>query len=375
MKKIAPIRILHVVGIMDAGGAETLIMNLFRNIDRKKIIFDFVVHSDKEGFYDKEILELGGKIHRVPSFNFKNSIKYYMSWRNFFETFQEYKIIHSHVRSTASLFLWIANRYGMHTIIHSHNTSNGRGLNAFIKDLLQIPLKYIADDFFACSREAGRYLFGEKLMSSNKCEILPNAIDVNKFSYEDYGRKKIRKQLEISDNQLVLGHIGRFEFQKNHDYLIEIFTEVVKKEKDAILLLIGTGSLLELIKRKVKENEIDENVKFLGLRSDTSSLMKGMDIFLFPSHFEGLPVTLVEAQVSDLKCIISDSISTEVDFELGHINYIPLKKPAEFWAKEILNHKKNTRNNLEKEFEGYNFNITYLSERLSDYYINKANQI
>ncbi|TCI48273.1 MULTISPECIES: glycosyltransferase [unclassified Exiguobacterium] len=373
MRMNNPIRILHVVGIMDAGGAETLIMNLFRNIDRKRIIFDFVVHSQKEGFYDKEILKLGGRIHRVPNFNTKNSINYCISWNTFFKTFKEYRIIHSHVRSTASLFLWIARKHGKHTIIHSHNTSNGKGVNAFIKDFLQIPLKYIADDFFACSRDAGHYLFGEKIMSSNKCEILPNAIDIKKFSYEESGRKKVREELGINDNQLVLGHIGRFEYQKNHDYLIEIFSEVVKNDNKAILLLIGSGSLLDSIKQKVKEKKIEENVRFLGLRADTSSLLKGMDIFLFPSHFEGLPVTLVETQVSDLKCIISDGISNEVDFKMGHIDYISLKKPPEFWANEILNRKNISRNNLEHKFKKYNFNITYLSEWLSEYYIIKQN--
>lgn len=364
-----PIRILHVVGIMDTGGAETLLMNIYRNLDRSKIQFDFIVHTEQKGFYDNEIYNLGGKIYSVPKFTFKNIHSYIRSWRDFFKNHKGYNVIHAHVRSTATIFLHIAKQYGLTTLSHSHSTSSGHGKNAILKNLLQYPLRYIADYFFSCSDDAGKWLFGKKLVENNKVKILPNAINTSQFIFNEQSRRTIREQFKIKDDDFVVGHIGRFEQPKNHNFLIEIFREAVKLNGNFKLLLVGDGILRSRIEGKLRKLDLEDKVIFLGIRDDIPQILSAMDLFLFPSYFEGFGIVLLEAQASGLNCITSNNVPNNTDMGMGNIEYISLNKSAKYWANLLLIRDKHERNVDVQKLRDKGFEITDVSKWISDFYL------
>ncbi len=327
-----PVRILHVFGIMNCGGAETFIMNVYRNIDRKKIQFDFIVHTKDKGYYDDEIKALGGRIYEVPRFIGSNLLNYQKAWKLFFEAHSEYGIIHSHIRSTASIFLKIAKKKGLVTIIHSHNTSSGKGIGALTKNLLQLPLRRISDYRFACSVDAGKWLFKDQ-----KFEVINNAIKVKLFKYNEVIRNKYREEFDIT-NKFVIGHVGRFHEQKNHDFLLEVFKRVNIEDPDTVLFLIGEGDLQLEIEKKINKLNLQNSVFLLGVRSDIPELLQAIDVFAFPSIFEGLGIVVIEAQAAGLPCIVSDTIPREVGIT-DLVQFLPLQNGIEEWVKEILNHK------------------------------------
>ena len=313
-----PVRVLQVVGILNCGGAESMIMNLYRNIDREKVQFDFIVHSNEEGMYDREVKALGGMIYHCPRFSGKNLTVYRKWWKCFFQEHPEYQVLHSHMRSYAALYFPIASKFGIKTIIHSHSTSNGDGIQALVKNVMQMPLRYQADYLMACSQIAGIWLYGEKACNSSKYVFLPNAVDVEKYKMNDVIRSQYRKELGVEE-KLVFGHIGRFHESKNHPFLLKVFAEIYKKNKNAVLLLIGDGELRGMVEETIKELQIGEAVILLGLRRDVAELLQAIDMLLFPSVWEGLPVTVIEAQAAGVPCIISDNITTDVDItELVH---------------------------------------------------------
>lgn len=308
------IRVLQVLGGLNRGGAESMIMNLYRNIDRTKIQFDFVVHSEnpeKEDFYS-EIIALGGSIYKFPKFSLKTVFRLKKLWNEFFETNKEYRILHSHVRSYASLYIPIAKKHGIKTIIHSHSTSNGKGFSSIVKKVMQFPLRRQADFLFACSNEAGVWLFGEKACKKPNYKFIPNAIDVEQYKPNDEIRTQYRKEFGFG-NEIVYGHVGRLHEAKNHDFLLNVFAELRKKNKNVKLLIVGDGELRSQIESKIKQLDIEKDVIMTGSRADVSNVLQAMDVFLFPSKWEGLPVTVVEAQASGLPCIISNKITQDVN--------------------------------------------------------------
>ncbi|MGI6114024.1 MAG: glycosyltransferase family 1 protein [Mahellales bacterium] len=361
-----PIRVLQVVSKMNRGGAETMIMNLYRNIDRSKVQFDFIVHSKEKCAYDDEIESLGGKIYKVPQYIGKNHIQYIKAWEDFFQMHHEYKIIHGHVRSTAVLYLRIAKKYGLTTIAHSHSTSSGVGFIAIMKNIFQYPIRYTADYFFACSKAAGEWLYGKKVCNSSNFHIIYNAIDFKSFIFNENKRTKARKEFGVED-KLVIGHVGRFHSSKNHEFIIDIFKEVHEINEETKLLLIGDGKLRETIENKVSRLALKDSVIFAGIRTDVSYLLQAMDIYVFPSLFEGFPVTLIEAQAAGLTCIISDTITKEVCITPLVIQ-LPLSLSAKEWAEIIL--KQNIqRVNTKLYFEHTEFDINNLVEKLTEFYI------
>ena len=328
------LRILHVLGGLSLGGAETMVMNLYRKIDRTKIQFDFVIHTEEHQEYYDEVLSLGGKIYSFPPFNGKNVLKLKNIWNTFFESHREYKILHSHVRSYASLYIPIAKKYGLKTIIHSHSTSNGAGVASIVKRLMQYPLRFQADYLMACSNEAGRWLYGEKACLKPNYLFLPNAIDTEKYRYSKETAGEYRKKLGI-ENKFVIGHVGRFHEAKNHMFLLDVFAEVCAKRSDAMLLLVGDGNLREKIEEKIRALGLKNRVILTGNRRDVPQLLQAMDVFAFPSLWEGLPMTVVEAQAAGLPCFVSDRVTKDVDTsEL--IVRLPIDSPNE-WADAILN--------------------------------------
>ena len=319
------IRVLHVIGSMNQGGAENFLINVYRNLDRTEIQFDFLVN--REGFFDNEIKKMGGKIFYISALQKVGQIAYVKNLDNFFEEHKEYKIIHSHINKVSGLILERAKRAQIPVrIAHSHNSKFGKNwLIRIYKTYLGKKILKNATHFFACSEKAAKWLFKEK---SKDAIIIRNAIETEKFKYSKEKRKKIRNELAIDDNCMVIGNIARFSEQKNHSFLIDIFFEYQKINPKTCLILVGEGSLKKKIQDKVNNLKLDDKVKFLGIRTDTDYLYSAFDYFLLPSLYEGLPVVLVEAQTSGLKCLTSDKVVTYEAKITDLLEFYPLTNEA-----------------------------------------------
>ena len=356
------IRILHMIGALEMGGSQALVMNLYRHMDREQIQFDFVLdHPDRDDYAD-EVRALGGRIYTMPGFH-GNVVEVRQAWDEFFTQHPEYKVLHSHVRSYASLYLPVAKKHGVKTIIHSHSTSNGSGFSALVKMGLQYPLRHQADVLMSCTREAGVWLFGEQACQSDRFFLLPNAVDVEKFRYHEAVRREYRQQLGI-ENKLVVGHVGRFHEAKNHSFLLESFTKLHEQQPDSILLLVGDGELRCQIEKKIAELGIGDSVILTGNRSDVAELMQAMDLLAFPSRWEGLPVTVVEAQAAGLPCLISDRITRDVDLS-PLVRRLPIDS-TEVWARAMA--EPAARQDVCKEIAAAGFAIEESVQRLSGLY-------
>lgn len=363
------IRILHVIGSMNRGGAETMIMNLYRNIDRNKIQFDFVVHVNDEGAYDDEIKSMGGKIYHCPKYNGKNYFQYKQWWNDFYKQHSEYGIIHGHLGSTVMIYLSISKKYNCFTIAHSHNTWGKFNLHKFIYYLYSYPTRYIADYFIGCSKEAGISRFGKKTAYNDSIfTVLNNAIDTEKFKFNEVARNKIRNELNIAD-KLVIGHVGRFNEQKNHVFLVEIFKEIIKLNSKVVLLLIGSGTLQSNINSIICNYGLEKNVIFLGQKSNVNDYLQAMDIFLFPSLYEGLSVAAIEAQASGLECFFSDTIDKKTAIS-NQVHFISLNESAVKWAELILSkYKVKNRADVINQIVMAGYDISKTSESIQKFYM------
>ncbi len=368
---IEPVRILHVLGHLNRGGAETMVMNLYRNIDRNKIQFDFVISTREKCDFTNEIKLLGGRIYSLPRFNIKNAVHYTKAWHDFFKEHKEYKIIHGHVRSTAAIYLKIAKQYGLTTIAHSHSTSSGKGLSAIVKNTLQFQIRFIADYLFACSNAAGIWLFGEKACQKDNYFVLNNAIDAKDFTYNEEKRLQTRRMLQIED-KFVIGHVGGFKREKNHEFIVKVFKEVYKKCDQTVLLFVGDGKLRPKIEQEVNELDLTDHVIFTGVSSEIPSLLQAMDVFFFPSLYEGLPVTLIEAQAAGLPCLVSEAISKESSVT-NLIEYYSLNNSIEEWADKLLHYSDSyTRRNTYDEIKNAKYDIGTTSKWLENFYLGLA---
>lgn len=341
-----PIRIVHNIASLHLGGSQAFVMNMYRNIDRSKVQFDFVVTPEtKEGFYD-EITNLGGKIFSCPRYKGTNHIQYNKWWDDFFNEHPEYKVIHGHVRSTASIYLKIAKRHGLVTIAHSHSTSNGNGISAIVKRIMQLPIRKQADYLFACSDKAGKWLFGEKAITQQNYYMIPNGVDLKRFEFDENKRNQMRMTLGIKKDMMILGHIGRLSTPKNHKFLLNVFNKYHKINSNSKLLLVGDGELFDCIKEHIDKLNISDAVIMTGSKQNTEDYYQVMDIFVFPSLWEGLPVSVVEAQANGLQCLISDVITHDVDLT-DLIQYLPLDE--ELWLGAIVEAHKKKRMGLTNE--------------------------
>lgn len=358
-----------------SGGVESVIMNYYRNINRNNIQFDFLCNT-KEVAYEDEIEELGGKIFRVTARS-KNLKQYKKDMKDFFsQNAKNYDIIWVNLCSLANIdYLKYAKKYGIkQRIIHCHNSQN---MDPFIRGLLhkfnKLFLKRYATDFWTCSDEASKWFYSKKIIKSDKYCVIKNAINTEKFLFNKEIRDEYRNKLSIQD-KLVIGNVGRFHFQKNHAFIIKIFNEIKKQREDAHLLLIGIGPDEDKIKHIVKVYNLEKNVSFLGSRNDVSELMQAMDIFLFPSIFEGLGIVTIEAQAAGLPVFASaDVIPDEANIDSEIFNFLSLKESEKVWAKEILNFTNNekvrrSKDKLIKE-AGYDIKIETLrlEEKLEGY--------
>ena len=363
------IRVLQVVTIMNRGGLETMLMNYYRKLDKTKIQFDFMTNRLERGHYDDEIEALGGKIYRLSPIKPGNYNKYFKELDEFFKEHKEYKVVHSHINENSGFVLKAAKKAGIECrIAHSHLSDLKLDYKYPFRVYARRNLKENVSDYFACSQRAGEWLFGKEISSSGKVIVLNNAVDTEKFKINKDIRDKVRMELGIEDKK-VIGHVGRFNPQKNHEFLIDVFNEVYKNDKGTVLLLIGDGYLKEKIEDKVKKLNLEQGVKFLGVREDIPELMQGMDLFLFPSQFEGLAVVMVEAQAAGLKVITSTGVTKESDIT-NNVEFIDLSKGAEYWADIVLNSDFKKRDDInlmiKKGYDSTN-NVKWLS----DFYLKK----
>lgn len=360
-----PIRILQIIDNMSNGGIESVVMNYYRNIDRTKVQFDFAVSDVSQIPQKDEIISLGGKIFITPRVT--KFLKYKKELAKIIKE-NNYQIVHCHMGALAVFPLGVAKKCGVpYRICHAHSTASPNELvRTMIKNMLKPFSKKNANIFFSCGELAGRWLYGNKFFNQGKVKVINNAIDLEKFKYNEVTRNKTRNELDV-ENNFVVGHIGRFNKQKNHDYLIDIFKEVSKIKDNAVLLLAGDGPLEDVVKQKVDKLNIADKVKFLGVRKDAYNLYQAMDAFVLPSLYEGLPVVGVEAQAAGVSVFVSDKISKEVKIS-DNLAFIRLKDSAKVWADKIVNATEHQNN--EEKLQKMNFDIKIESSKLTNFYLN-----
>ena len=362
-------RVLQVVTNMDRGGLETMLMNYYRHMDREKVQFDFLVHRQERAAYDGEIEALGGKIYRLP--RLVPWSKSYLSALNcFFDEHPELKIVHVHQDCLSAVILKAAQQHNVPIrIAHSHNSSQDKNVKYLLKLLYMRSIPKYATHLFACSTAAGDWMF-----HGSQYRLLANAVDTEQFSFSTDQAAKVREALGLDENCFLIGHIGRFWIQKNHSFLVDIFAKIAAHDSDAKLLLVGDGSMLLEIKEKVASLNLSDKVIFTGVRSDIPDLMQAMDIFVLPSLYEGLPVTMVEAQASGLPCIISDKVPPECILTEGLVDVMPLSAGAEAWADAILEKRNIPRTGRSAEIAAHGFDITTEAVKLQEFYLNAYEQ-
>lgn len=367
-----PVRVLHMLHSMNRGGAETMIMNYYRHIDREKVQFDFLLTFQGKSDYEEEILALGGKIFHVTPLTLKTMGAYFKDIERFLKEHPEYRIVHSHNSSKSVFPLRIAKKCNVPVrISHSHNMflGNGASPKELLRKLLRTPLKKVSTHNFACSKDAAIWLYGEKYWEEGKVKVLPNAIDVTKFSYSIDVRDNYRKQFNLED-AFVVGHVGRFQEQKNHTFLLDIFAQIAKMQENAKFVLVGDGPLREEMEQKAKQLGIAKQVIFTGVREDVANLMQMMDVFVFPSLFEGLGIVLVEAQAAGLPCFTSKDVVPKEVKATEHLQFISLNESAEHWAKMVLENKDNfERKARVQEIKAAGYEIKEAAGKLERFYL------
>lgn len=359
------VRVLQVVTHMNRGGLETMIMNYYRNIDREQIQFDFLVHRQERADYDDEIEKLGGKIYRLPRLN-PFGRTYRRKLNQFFLEHPEYTVIHVHQDCMSSVVLKIATKYGVSTkIAHSHCASQDKNLKYLLKTYYKRQIPQYADYLFACGNAAGEWMF-----EGAKFEVLNNAIEASEYKPDIKKRWEVRTQLGIDANTFLVGHVGRFDYQKNHMFLLDIFDEISKR-KNAKLLLIGDGNLRRQIEEKIEEKDLKNRVVLLGVRNDVAALLQAMDVFVFPSNYEGLPVTLIEAQAAGLPCVISDKVSLECK-KTDLIQQVALSEGINIWAEKVINAKTTEKKDTYEEIKASGYDIQENAKRVQQFYLRAA---
>lgn len=336
-------RLLCIVGSMNAGGAETFLMKLYRKIDKSHFQMDFAVASADEGYYDDEILSMGGRIYQISP---KSSgiIRNFQEIKKLVKREKYDYVMRTSQHSLSALELFAAHLGGAKTTIFrssNSNTTSTKSTEVLIHRFFRFLPCWNANIKLAPSTEAAEFMFGKNCIKKGKAILLHNAIDLSLFFYDMDACSRIKNELSIPANAIVIGHIGRFNQQKNHSFLLDVFNEIHKQNRNAVLLLVGKGELETKIKEKIKELNLEESVIFTGVRSDIPALLSAMDVFVFPSLYEGMPNTVIEAQATGLPCLIADTITKEANVT-GLVRYMPLNDPAA-WAKTALSMISETR--------------------------------
>ena len=338
---------------MDRGGAETMVMNYYRHIDRTKVQFDFMVHRDQRGAYDDEIEALGGRIYRLSPIRPWTASKYKKQLRQFFKEHSEYQIVHAHMSELGYYAFVQAKKAGVPVrICHAHNRPYGFDVKSTARWYLKKKMMPYITHMFMCGLDSGKWLFGEK--NQEQFYQLNNAIDTERFRFNLEKRNITRREFGV-ENNIVIGHVGRFNVQKNHGFLVDIFEQVLEKEPKARLLLVGDGSGKEQI------------------QNDIPDFLQAIDVFLFPSLFEGLSVASIEAQAAGLPCLISDKIPIECK-KTELVQQISLESSAEIWAEKVLEVVKEPRQDTFEQMKLEGFDIHENAKKLEQFYLSAINK-
>lgn len=380
------VRVLHVLGNTNLGGAESRIMDLYRHTDRNRVQFDFLVHSGEEGFYEKEIRELGGRIFRVPRFRIYNYFSYRKALKEFFQEHHEFALIQGHMTSTAAIYLPIAKKAGVKkTAAHARSAGVDKGLKGTMIRFLRRNLADKADYLFTCSELAGISVYGEKAVREGKTIFIPNAIDCAGFTFDPKKRKKMREELGLTD-AIIIGHVGRFHYAKNHEYLIRVFAKLCQMgiracgstaengaDQNYHLILLGEGPLMEDTRKLAEELGVADRVHFLGNHKNIADYYQAMDYFVYPSRYEGMPGTIVEAQASGLPCLMSDTICREV-IATDLVETMSIEKEPKVWAEglqrriDALVSKQENREKYAAKMAAAGFDVQAQAERMMRFY-------
>ncbi|WHY71043.1 glycosyltransferase family 1 protein [Fictibacillus enclensis] len=357
-------RVLHIVSSMDRGGAETLIMNVYRNINRKRIQFDFVTHNTLKGEYDDEIRSLGGTIYSIPSLGSSGPFKYIKNLVSLMKE-QSYVAVHAHTDYQSGFPTLAARLSGIKKrISHSHSTDWPRGKS--VKEraalrLLQSTIKVSANQYCSCSPEAARFLYGNHSLKRNKVSILKNGIDLTHFESinREHSKSSVIEELQLKPDVKILGHVGRFSPSKNQEFILNVLAQLVKEDEKIVVLFIGDGPLQKEVKEKAEKMNLSSYVKFLGVRSDVSRLMSAMDVFLFPSKFEGFGIAALEAQCAATPCVMSVAVPSSTDMGLSLVSYLILNEESWVLAikKALMVHRPN-REKIRKNITSHGYSIT-----------------
>lgn len=354
-------RLLCVVSSMERGGAETFLMKLYRQLDREKYQFDFCVSNPKQGFYDDEIKQLGGKIYLIPQKS-RKPIASFLALKKIVKENRYKSVLRTSQQSLATLDLIAAKMGGATKLIYrSSNAGMAEGkFSKIINKIFSFLPKIVPNIKVAPSTEAATFVFGKKAIDKGKVLFLHNGLNYNDFRFDVEKRKKIREELGIRDKK-VYGHIGRFNIQKNHMFLLEVFKNIYEKDNNSILILIGEGELRQQIFKKIEELNLISSVFILEPKKNVNEYLMAMDLFIFPSFFEGMPNVIIEAQATGLPCVISDSITKEANIT-GIVKYLDLNKGDKYWADFIMKNTNTDRRDYYEEF----FEKKYCIEEVCD---------
>lgn len=362
--------VMHCVTKMDRAGAETFLMNLFCKIDRNELKFNFLCFDASEGAYDEEIRELGGELYKMKPEVLQGRFKQIKKYAELYKMLREHPcdVFHIHTDHAMDAFFnaFVAKLCKIKIVaVHSHNAYNAH--HVFVHRIFKQLLKFLRICRFACSDKAGKWLFG-----SEEFSVLCNGVDLDNYYYQDSVRKEVRKELSM-EGKKVIGHVGRFNMQKNHVFLLEIFEKMYKIDSATHLILVGKGELEEEIRNAVRQKGLTDAVTFLGIRNDLHRIYQAMDLFLFPSLFEGLPVVLIEAQATDLPCVVSSNITREV-FLTSKSAVLSLEHSADEWANETLKmlNTAEERKDNRMLIRNAGYDISYLAHMLPQYYMTSS---
>lgn len=364
-----PIRICHVMGKMNGGGVESMVMNYYRHIDKSKVQFDFIIDKDSSIIPFEEINALGGKIYKVSPYQVIT--KYINELVSIFKE-NNYQIVHSHINSLSLLPLSAAKKAGVPIrIAHSHSTSApGETTKNIVKNILRPMSKVFPTHYCSCSKSAGEWLFGRKLLESERLKIINNGIEVNKFLFDREARESIRKDLNITNN-FVVGHTGRLCFQKNQELLITSFKTILNDIPDAVLLLIGDGKADEKLRKLAEDFGVSNKIIFLGNKSDVNRYYSAMDVFAFPSRYEGFGISAIEAQVSGLPVLMSFRVPEEACLTKKCV-FVSIEEGITPWVENIVNLEKTIDVNKTTDRKPFidfkEFNIKKNVETLEQFY-------
>lgn len=375
------IRVLHVISNMSREGAQTFIMNVYRNLDKSNVQFDFLVNTQEKCAYDDEIISMGGKIIYVPPPDKKNILNYTNKLSRIMVNNGPYKCVHSHSMYFNGIVTQAAYRADIPIrISHAHTISDGRSNSIYrsiYRNIMRKKILKYSTKLFGCSQEACKNLYGDKCFDDKRVKVINNGIELKRFEDKDLGKssKLIKVELGLPLDSIIIGHVGRFHSQKNHVLLVDIFSELIKKEPKARLILVGDGPLKEYIKEKVKGKRLEKYIYFLGIREDIPKIMASLDVFIFPSKYEGLGIVLIEAQAAGIPCVVSNKIPNEADLGLGLIRKVDLNDDLSVWVNNIIESLELTIPDWEERkriITSKKYSITSVAKILYDIYHNRS---